>query len=624
MKNCKPSPLPLYVDLRAREIPASFMARLANRNGVTTRDFARDLGIDFFGVCYNKQDAIERLAAFGNVPCAALLRWTPVRPAAQNAHMNGQTFSRLSFSVGQMRACPACLRTHAVTGEGSAHGQMSFYGHWQLRHVSLCLTHNLPLVTLWSDKVQHRRLDIGLHLAELADDILTGTFDRQERTATDFDIWLENRLSGRTDQTWLHRFATGEAADLCTWLGEAVTKVEPQDFDPSDPDNLWRITQLGYATASKGGAPVTRVLERLQAEFGSARAGPKQVLDSFYTILGTPGSKNTRPTLREFIRSHIINHWPLGPGDNLFGEPVTTRKLHSIRTAARETGIDQRRLGNLLAQAGLVPPAGNRPDDNETLFDAAASRGLIDGLANSVGAQSVQTALGISRSQFALLRKDGYFEPQLDGTGAKPVWDLSAGRALLNSFLKNAIPVATNDNDWVGLAQAAQRLKIRPGKILNLVRNGRFNQLGRVTNGMMYSDLRVRIADVKPLLEYSASPGLTLTDFKQATHVSLPLGARLARAGIISSFEAPQKLTRLPQIFVTQASIDEFNAKFVAKSALRHWLGLNHYAITKLVRTFGLEGAPQIPARPGTDVIFEWTEVEKKLFCRWPPASNAD
>ncbi len=83
---------------------------------------------------------------------------------------------------------------------------------------------------------------------------------------------------------------------------------------------------------------------------------------------------------RRILRDHLVETSPLGPGDELMGEPVTVRRLHSVRTAGQATGIDQRRMRRMLAEAGIVADAAEGTCDGWETFDAAAAQPILDDL----------------------------------------------------------------------------------------------------------------------------------------------------------------------------------------------------------------------------------------------------
>ena len=60
-------------------------------------------------------------------------------------------------------------------------------GHWLVPHVTLCLEHGSPLVTLWREGSPVPRFDSEPKLASLAPAILSGSLSPAPRTATGFD-----------------------------------------------------------------------------------------------------------------------------------------------------------------------------------------------------------------------------------------------------------------------------------------------------------------------------------------------------------------------------------------------------------------------------------------------------
>ncbi|WP_321364691.1 hypothetical protein [uncultured Celeribacter sp.] len=151
------------------------------------------------------------------------------------------------------------------------------------------------------------------------------------------------------------------------------------------------------------------------------------------------------------------------------GEPVLERKVHSVRTAARELGMDPRRLRKLLVDVGLVRPAETGRDDQWELFDAKAAQPHLDRIKTQVSAKDFQEALSMSRSQFELLRKEGHFPPAIDGGDHKPLWDVRAAHQYLERLLTGAEPIYVAMHGWDDIPTTAQSLKVSPGKVLKLL-----------------------------------------------------------------------------------------------------------------------------------------------------------
>ena len=68
------------------------------------------------------------------------------------------------------------------------------------------------------------------------------------------------------------------------------------------------------------------------------------------------------------------------------GEPVLERRMHSVLTAARELGVDSRRLRKILAAKGVVRPADDGNPDAWELFDARTAEPVLAGLGDLVSA----------------------------------------------------------------------------------------------------------------------------------------------------------------------------------------------------------------------------------------------
>jgi len=142
------------------------------------------------------------------------------------------------------------------------------------------------------------------------------------------------------------------------------------------------------------------------------------------------------------------------------GEPVLERKVHSVRTAARELGMDPRRLRKLLV-------------------DARTARPHLDRINARVSAKDFQDALSMSRSQFDLLRKEGNFRAAIEGGDHKPLWDVRAAHRHLESLLSGAEPIYLPMHAWDNIPTTAQSLKASPGTILKRLEVGRVRRIGR-------------------------------------------------------------------------------------------------------------------------------------------------
>jgi hypothetical protein len=364
------------------------------------------------------------------------------------------------------------------------------------------------------------------------------------------------------------------------------------------------------------------ILVELQQKIGLPSDGPKKKFGDLYDRLAHDLLSDDYRPFRTLLRDHIAATWPLGPGDELMGEPVLERRMHSVLTASRETGIDQRRLRKLLASAEWVRPAGEDRDDTWELFDAVASTPFLRSLSAGVSALELQEQLKISRSQFELLRNDGYFAPAAEGPDHKPLWDIQVGHAFITSLLSGATPIYVPMHDWCDIATAAHGLRIRPGEIVKMIESSRLQRVGKHLGRDGYSAVLVDRAEIERLLDRPAARGLSVELFAKTVGLRPKAAMQLIRGGHIPTTIAINPKTHVQQRFLSSGDVAAFHLRFVT---LRRLAGLILVSWQTL-RVSLLEADVFAFTLGGEDVgaLFEWNAVETKFFCRWPHTRHTE
>ncbi len=347
-------------------------------------------------------------------------------------------------------------------------------------HVTICLRHARPLFPLWRETKQFDRYDVTAQFKRLAPAILNGDFDGPSdgRKVTAFDAWFDARLTGVQSSSWLDQQPLFAAANFCRLLGHSLLRFvtsAPTDVAQERP---WLLYQMGFEVAREGASAVKDVLVRLQKLTDAPHEGPKLTYPGLYNRLAHDYRDN--PDYSEFcalLRDHMLETWPLGPGDILFGAPITCRKLHSVRTAAQEYGIDQRRLRKMLTSKGIIPEDHKDRSDAGCTFDAAEAHSFLQGLVTFMDAKAYMEFLGLNRSQFDFMVADGFLTPDIHDKMTKPRWNPRIGRALLDQLSLGAKQIHRSSPAWCSLAKSAQRLKINPGEIARAIQTGKLQHV---------------------------------------------------------------------------------------------------------------------------------------------------
>jgi hypothetical protein len=206
-----------------------------------------------------------------------------------------------------------------------------------------------------------------------------------------------------------------------------------------------------------------------------------------------------------------------------------------------------------------------------------------------------QDALNMSRSQFDLLRRDGYFEPRLDGSDHKPLWDVRAARRFIDSLLSGAEPIYVPMHNWADLAKAAQRLKTSPAQIIRLIEQGKIRRIGKHMTRDGYAAILVTIDEVERLLDRPDAPGISIEVFARQCGLKDLCARRLFRNNHLPYTEGRHPKTGMEQRFLSPQDIEAFHVRFVTLRRLAvergsTWQALRHELSAKGITPFSPDG----------------------------------
>lgn len=583
-----------------REAGWSFVSRVASVNGLTAGDFCGDMGLTFRAVIDGDEKALSGMCEVAGVEDPGSLDWTPVKMSKGGHKLRGHRFHGKTIRTPQLRGCPACLREDARDSEGAPETAMAMRGHWMLPHVTLCLIHEMALVPLWKVQQPYDRYDSAPHLKDLAPEILAGTMDGETRTATDFERWFDARLVGQAPGTWLDTHPLHAAATFCRLLGHALSRHETTAPASIGPDLYWALYDTGFKVARHGEDAIRAALTGLQDLPGGPHDGPKKVFPKLYDRLAHDYDEDPDyAPYRDILRDHMRATWPLGPGDELLGEPVMRRRLHSVRTAAQATGVDQRRLRKILAAEGIVPAEGK--PDAWTVFDAEGASEILESVKELLAAKDFAASLSMSRSQFDLLVTHGILVPAVAGDGVKAVWDPAAGHALLERLFSGAVQLRVPVHAWAHVSKSAQRLKINPGAVLQAILDGRVTRVGNHADFEGYKALYVDHEEVAAALSGVAPQALTIETFAKSVGINQPIRLRrLIVQGHTPATQMRNPKTRAIQFYITTEDAAAFHERFLTTRTMatafgRSWQSLSADLRRKGVMPFSPDGVDYGP-----------------------------
>lgn len=273
-------------------------------------------------------------------------------------------------------------------------------------------------------------------------------------------------------------------------------------------------------------------------------------------------------------------------------------------------------MRKLLSDANLVPPEGTGPEDGAALFKVEDGASVLKEFSCIVPTHDLQDRFGISKSQIEILQLDGFLAPKNAAKDAKPTWNIEETAGFLKNLFDQALGTPDEIEGWESIPQSAQNLKIRPGVILVFLKQGRLTRLKKLPGSNLYSDLRVQTEEVQQLLDDRTPQGVSLRTFLSQTRITPKRASELVHSGHLKTFVAPNPISQKLQFRLPPEEVERFLDRYISASKLRRFLDISQQRAKKQFLESGICPWRLETAASGT--IFEWSEIEAKLVCRWP------
>lgn len=567
--------LAIRCDLIADESVPSWVSRLAACNRVrSANEFCLDMGLKFQACANGRPEALVKLSKLTGTSLDALERASIVQ-SGQNFMLRGERFTKRMLRRLKVRVCPSCLNTDLeVAAATRAH---AIYGRtlWQLSVIRTCPIHTCALVPI-ADSAAHARHDFTLNLRDHQKRIRELAQRPIPQHPSALEAYVMDRLDRRpTGAPWLDHLDLNIAIATCELLGASMTLGATADISTLSDTELHGIGHAGFEVARTGEAGIRAALSQMQASYVSRRTGRTGPRAVFGPIYWSVAHKNRDPgfgPVRDLLRRHIIETMPVGPGDVVLNHRVEKRVLHSIRTAARETGRHPKRLRKILAAAGLIASDHSKYSSRNVLFDAEAARHLLGESDNKISIAAIASYLGSDRRQANMLIRGGYIRPRIDHSGKHDTHRKTYAKrdldALFGDIYRRAHVTKTYDEPICDVLRAASNSGIPAVDILALIQQGKLSWIGRKPGPTGYPSVLVDSSEIKRIVWGSGSEGVTMADATASLATSRSVVVALVREGYLSQSAASRPASSRGLRMVDRQSLEEFQRTYVSFTEL--------------------------------------------------------
>lgn len=418
---------------------------------------------------------------------------------------------------------------------------------------------------------------------------------------------------------WLHTLPFYAAAKTCEILGAIAIHGSLFNSRTLSDAEWHEAGATGYEIAADGESSIRQLLGRLQRDFSSSNRGwgACAVYGRLYEWLAHETVDPAYASLREMVRQHAIETMPVGPGDQLFGQEVTERRMHSVRTASLETGAHSKRLRKLLHAAGHISATALTLSNERILFDATSAREFLGQVSEAMSLRDAGTYLNAPAPHPTLLIEAGFIRPFVKG-GTSTLKDHAFAKreldAFLNGLLARATPLETDELSFRSIPAAAKHASCSAMEIVRLIIDGTLSRVRYQPDRKGYLSVAVDPDEVKPLVRGRDHGHFSLREVEQKLCASTPVVKALADRGHLPSRIALNPVNRCPQRVVPKGEFDRFIGRFASLHMLAKETAMNISTVAGLLRDAGIKPAFDPKAVHAT--FYDRKLVPKTLFLK--------
>ena len=270
--------------------------------------------------------------------------------------------------------------------------------------------------------------------------------------------------------------------------------------------------------------------------------------------------------VRTLVADFIRDHYPLGPGDLVFGEPVTERILHSVQTLSVKTGLNPVRLRKLVFASGLVSTEQAAFSNHNIIFSAAAGLSAVEKAKGAMTLPAVARYLGASLPDARTLYLQQFIRP-FTPAGAlhlKPRFAAADLDEFLLKLTEDARRVRQQKPGQVSIVAAARRAHCAKPLILRMILDKELDWVGRLDGVRGYASVLVNLDEIKSKVHCADYGGLGSRETALALKTSDWVAAALIAEGHLKKVKLTRPVSRYKREVVMPEEIERFRKDYVS------------------------------------------------------------
>lgn len=593
-------PLALTVPLMADEPTTYFAARLAARNFLNARSFAADMAFRFEDLERGCAKTISHLSEISGADPSRLVANSP-QALGGKLYLGGQVINPKFRRATRLVVCPACLKEDIECANVAPSIAVRGRIQWTLTSIRTCVEHGIALVTMANEMNQEVRHDWTYLISPMLPDLPALTDRAVRRPPSKLETYLVNRLRGINSECWLNGLSFFAAEQTAQLFGSAILYGNTAIRDLSD-DHKYAAGDVGFEVVKDGPSGISNFLSKIDAGFirKGAIASPQSVYGRIYYRLHALSNEPAFREVHDIVADHIMSRFPLGPGDEIFNNPVTTRRFHSALTLSKKHACSERRIEDILNSEGFSLES--RGSGQKALFEATKAELAVERALQAVTLVEAQKRLGVAESIMNILLANGFVQRRRVGRNFLGLRFRSDELdAFLKSVMEGAEPVERSTSDMKSLSYASAHARCKIATIIQMIIDKKLPWVGRRVRSVGLASLLVYPEDVKTALGRSPLEGLSALEAGRRFSIAGSTFRQLAARKIIEAREVRHPLSGRVRLRFSESELDRFNSEYVSLYNLSKELGQRRDLVRRELKA---RGVMPVPETDGLNAIF--------------------
>ncbi|MCO6393253.1 hypothetical protein GTW25_19730 [Aliihoeflea aestuarii] len=582
----------------------SFISRVAFLNKRSPGEFCRDIGAPLREIAAGDQIAIDRLALVTGSSASAIRARTFILEERNRYRFGDELVAVQGLDFRSLRFCPECIRSDADGGSGLVEGRPYRRSAWMFSSYRTCHLHKTELVCVPAGDGPSA-LDFAAAIQSHLQATLSSADQRPAHEAP-LEEYIVGRLAGtRPESNWLNGFRIDAAARMCELTGgtELFKDVMLAHMTPA---MLRQSASSGFMVASAGPEAVRALLEQVQLRMPEPARTASSAWPSLQAYLTRANDDPEYDALRDIAFDQAVRSMPLGPGDLCLGREVVTRHIHSVKSAASETGMHHIRLRRLLEKKGIISSEAAKLHSGRILFNAAAAKPFLDMAKDALPLETAARYLNVRFKCARQMAAAGLLEP-LAAVDEGPLTQHAIPKRELDEFLSGltarAIEIRDDEPQFLAIAPAAGMSRHKIVDIVKAILTGGLREIRYDPHESGFKSVLVSLDEIAmfftnkaPAMEATSRGYRSAFSYNHAASViktSTTVVGALAKHGIIETVlrgvPGSESRTTVPD----PDSVDDFAQRYISLRNLSEETGIHPGTLRCKLEKVGL--APAFP-----------------------------